>query len=115
MTLVFTNLSERDDDRAVLVRIDSGTGPDARSAWGISADVAASELFELGATGVEERTGPDGGWLLLAGFPNRVRSHGRRCDDGDEPTVLAPSSRFPPTAGSTAGGPMPGHSGPDAA
>ena len=34
--------------------------------------MAASELFELGATGVEERTGPDGGWLLLAGFPNRA-------------------------------------------
>lgn len=59
---MFTNLPERDDDRAVLVRI-ALADTDA-----LTVEVLSAELFELGATGIEEQAGS----ALLVGFPNRA-------------------------------------------
>jgi ribosomal protein L11 methyltransferase len=63
---VFSNLPDHDDDRAVLLRVEAGPATSTEQAG-----LLAALLFDWGATGIEERRAPDGGPLLLAGFPNR--------------------------------------------
>ena len=89
MDPVGSNSSGVHDDRAVLVRLDvpaatrppgppasagaEATGQGQQAGHGQGAAVLAALLFELGATGIEERDGPEpGSQLLLAGFPNRA-------------------------------------------
>ena len=71
-----SNPSDVHHDRAVLVRLDvpAATSPPGQQAGqGHGAAVLAALLFELGATGIEERDGPEpGSQRLLAGFPNRA-------------------------------------------
>ncbi len=63
---MYSNLPERDDDRAVLLRLGLDAGASA-----VDTEVRIADLFDLGATGIEQRDGPDGA-VLLAGFPNRL-------------------------------------------
>lgn len=62
-----SDLTERDDDRPVLVRLD--LAGDANSRAGI--ELLITDLFDRGATGVEEQGTPPGPITLLSGFPNR--------------------------------------------
>lgn len=59
---VFINVPDRDDDRAVLLRIERPADADG--------ELLSTLLFDLGATGIEERGTPPTE-VLLAGFPNR--------------------------------------------
>ncbi len=61
---MFSNVPEHDDDRAVLLRLERATEADA--------ELLVALLFDLGATGVEERDGERPVQWLLAGFPNRL-------------------------------------------
>lgn len=61
---MFTNVPDRDDDRAVLLRIERPADTDG--------ELLSALLFDLGATGIEERGAPPEAQVLLAGFPNRL-------------------------------------------
>lgn len=62
-----TNLTEGDDDRPVLVRLDLAGDATARA----EIELLITELFDGGATGVEEQGCRPGPIVLLSGFPNR--------------------------------------------
>ncbi|MFN0027006.1 MAG: 50S ribosomal protein L11 methyltransferase [Acidimicrobiales bacterium] len=62
-----TNLTERDDDRPVLARLDLTPGAVSRA----QIELLITDLFDRGATAVEEQGTFPGAITLLSGFPNR--------------------------------------------
>lgn len=84
-----TNLTERDDDRPVLVRLDLA-GPALSR---VAIELLVTELFDGGATGVEELADPDddehGTFALLSGFPNRASALAVLRHLADRPLVVS--------------------------
>jgi ribosomal protein L11 methyltransferase len=82
---VHSNLTERDEDRPVLMRLDLAGEAPSRA----EIELLITELFDGGATGVEERGQPPGPMILLSGFPNRSVAQAARLRMADRALVAS--------------------------